>query len=297
MTRKGIILAGGSGTRLHPSTISVSKQLMPVYDKPMVYYPLSVLMEAGIKDIMIITTPHDSSAFKNLLSDGNKWGINITYATQPNPDGLAQALIIAEKFLDGEPCALILGDNLFFGEGFTKATQKAANDWAGATVFGYHVNDPTAYGVVGFDSEMNAISLEEKPSKPASNYAVTGLYFYDHKASEYARMVKPSERGELEITALNKIYLNEGTLKVELLNEGTTWLDTGTHLSLLQASQFVSVIEQRQGKRICCPEAIAFINGLISADQLRDLAKPLIKSGYGEYLMKLSNRGLSLIHI
>ena len=288
MNRKGIILAGGSGTRLHPSTISVSKQLMPVYDKPMIYYPLSVLMEAGIRDILIITTPHDRAAFEKLLSDGKKWGINIQYAVQPSPDGLAQALIIAEAFLDGAPSALILGDNLFFGRGFNKATQKASKNTKGATVFGYQVKDPSAYGVVGFDENKNVNSLEEKPENPASNYAVTGLYFYDDRASEYAKQVKPSPRGELEITALNQIYLDRNELTVELLDEGTTWLDTGTHKSLLQASQFVSVIEERQGIRICCPEIISFQNEWISASELESLAQPLKKSGYGEFLMKVA---------
>ncbi len=286
MKRKGIILAGGNGTRLHPSTISVSKQLMPVFDKPMIYYPLSVLMDAGIRDILVITTPHDRKAFEHLLKDGNDWGLNISYAVQPKPDGLAQALIIAEDFLDGSPSTLILGDNLFFGSGFNKATRMASEQTTGATVFGYEVKDPSAYGVVGFDKNRKAISLEEKPKNPASNYAVTGLYFYDNKASEYAKLVTPSARGELEITALNEIYLKRGELKVELLNEGTTWLDTGTHRSLHQAAQFVSVIEERQGKRICCPEVCAHQNGWISNEQLKDLASPLQKSGYGTYLMK-----------
>lgn len=286
MKRKGIILAGGNGTRLHPSTISVSKQLMPVFDKPMIYYPLSVLMDAGIQDILVITTPHDRKAFEHLLKDGKDWGLNINYAVQPTPDGLAQALIIAEDFLDGSPSTLILGDNLFFGSGFNKATRMASEQVTGATVFGYEVKDPSAYGVVGFDKNRKAISLEEKPKNPASNYAVTGLYFYDNKASEYAKLVTPSARGELEITALNEIYLKRGELKVELLNEGTTWLDTGTHRSLHQAAQFVSVIEERQGKRICCPEVCAHQNGWISNEQLKALASPLQKSGYGTYLMK-----------
>lgn len=260
---------------------------MPVYDKPMIYYPLSVLMEAGISDIMIITTPHDSASFQNLLSDGKRWGINISYAEQPSPDGLAQALIIAESFLDGDPSVLILGDNLFFGQGFAKITRKASADVNFATVFGYHVKNPSDYGVVGFDESMRVVSLVEKPVNPASNYAVTGLYFYDGYASEYARKVKPSARGELEITALNEIYLNQGKLNVELLDEGTTWLDTGTHKTLLQAAQFVSVIEQRRGMRICCPEAIAFRNQWIDQAQLTSLAQPLLKSGYGAYLVAL----------
>ena len=286
MDRKGIILAGGSGTRLHPSTISVSKQLMPVFDKPMIYYPLSVLMTAKIRDILIITTPHDQAAFKHLLQDGKRWGLNIEYAVQPNPDGLAQALIIAEDFLDGSPSALILGDNLFFGIPFTESVKAANRRETGATVFGYEVKNPSDYGVVGFDADKNAISLEEKPDNPASNYAVTGLYFYDKHASEYAKSVKPSARGELEITALNEIYLKAGSLNVELLDHGTTWLDTGTHRSLLQAAQFVSVIEERQGKRICCPEIIAYENEWIDREQLTKLAESLKKSGYGEYFLK-----------
>ena len=286
MDRKGIILAGGSGTRLHPSTISVSKQLMPVFDKPMIYYPLSVLMTAKIRDILIITTPHDQAAFKHLLKDGKRWGLNIEYAVQPSPDGLAQALIIAEDFLDGSPSALILGDNLFFGIPFTESVKAANRRETGATVFGYEVKNPSDYGVVGFDEDKNAISLEEKPDNPASNYAVTGLYFYDKHASEYAKSVKPSARGELEITALNEIYLKAGSLNVELLDHGTTWLDTGTHRSLLQAAQFVSVIEERQGKRICCPEIIAYENEWIDREQLTKLAESLKKSGYGEYFFK-----------
>lgn len=286
MARKGIILAGGSGTRLHPSTISVSKQLMPVYDKPMIYYPLSVLMEAGISEIMIITTPQDSMAFQHLLSDGKRWGISITYAVQPKPEGLAQALIIAEEFLDGGPSALILGDNLFFGRGFTKTMCEANEQYQGATIFGYHVKNPSDYGVVGFDDNKVVVSLTEKPKTPESNYAITGLYFYDENASQYALRVKPSKRGELEITDLNRIYLDAGRLNVELLDDGTTWLDTGTHASLLQAAQFVSVIEQRQGKRICCPEVIAYQNGWLDKVQLKALAQPLLKSGYGTFLMQ-----------
>jgi len=284
--RKGIILAGGSGTRLHPSTISVSKQLMPVYDKPMIYYPLSVLMDADIRDVLIITTPQDKNAFEHLLKDGKRWGMTIEYAIQPSPDGLAQALIIAEEFLNGAPSALILGDNLFFGAGFTKATKAASKNITGATVFGYEVKNPKDYGVVGFDKNKKAISLEEKPENPASNYAVTGLYFYDSNAPKYAKQVKPSTRGELEITALNQIYLDREELTVELLVEGTTWLDTGTHKSLLQAAQFVSVIEERQGKRICCPEVCAHQNGWITNEQLTALAEPLKKSGYGLYMSK-----------
>lgn len=289
--RKGIILAGGTGTRLHPSTISVSKQLMPVFDKPMIYYPLSVLMQAGIREILIITTPHDQGAFMHLLGDGKKWGLDLTYAVQPSPDGLAQALIIAEDFLDGHPSALILGDNLFFGQGFNDTLSACVQDEDGATVFGYYVKNPQSYGVVGFDKNQKVISLEEKPTNPSSNYAVTGLYFYDHQASTLAKQVTPSKRGELEITALNSFYLDQGALNVELLDDGTTWLDTGTHKSLLQAAQFVSVIEERQGRRICCPEEIAFRQGWISKSDLRTLAKPLEKSGYGAYLLQILQEG------
>lgn len=288
MKRKGIILAGGTGTRLHPSTISVSKQLMPIYDKPMIYYPLSVLIQAGIRDIMIITTPNDRAVFENLLSDGSQWGLNLTYATQPKPEGIAQALIIAEDFLDGGPSALILGDNLFFGSNFIKAVTPTDSENAGATVFGYQVEDPSAYGVVGFDSERNVISIIEKPKVPASSYAVTGLYFYDERAPEFAKQIKPSERGELEITALNEIYLKNGDLKVVLLDSDTTWLDTGTHRSLFEAAEFVKIIESRQGVRICCPEVESFKQGWISADTLLNLAKPLAKSGYGNYLKRIA---------
>ena len=290
MKRKGIILAGGLGTRLHPSTISVSKQLMPVFDKPMIYYPLSVLMSAGMRDILIITTPHDQEAFKTLLQDGKRWGININYAVQPKPEGLAQALIIAEDYLGGAPSALILGDNLFFGVPFMHSIKKATQKEKGATIFGYEVKNPSDYGVVGFDENNKAISLIEKPKHPASKYAVTGLYFYDNNASSYAKQVTPSSRGELEITALNNMYLEAGTLNVELLQSGTTWLDTGTHRSLLQAAQFVSVIEERQGKRICCPEVISYENGWIDHRQLSILAKSLEKSGYGNYLLKVLSR-------
>ncbi|WP_416877896.1 glucose-1-phosphate thymidylyltransferase RfbA [Litorimonas sp.] len=288
MKRKGIILAGGTGTRLHPSTISVSKQLMPVYDKPMIYYPINILIQAGIQEVLIITTPHDQPAFKNLLQDGKQWGMDIQYAVQPSPDGLAQALIIAEDFLDGSPSALVLGDNLFFGDAFNISIDDASRHLSGATVFGYRVKDPSAYGVVGFDDKKNVISLVEKPEKPASDYAVTGLYFYDEHASEYAKQVTPSARGELEITALNQIYLDRGELRVKLLDDGTTWLDTGTHKTLLQAAQFVSVIEERQGRRICCPEVTAYEQGWISREELLSLAAPLEKSGYGKYLLKVA---------
>ena len=290
MKRKGIILAGGSGTRLHPSTISVSKQLMPVFDKPMIYYPLSVLMQAGMQDILVITTPEDAPAFEKLLGDGHRWGINIEYAQQPSPDGLAQALIIAEEFLDGAPSALILGDNLFFGQAFDDVVAEAALREDGATVFGYHVSNPSAYGVVSFDDTGKVLDLIEKPIDPPSNYAVTGLYFYDEQAPSLAKTIKPSARGELEITTLNQLYLQQDKLRVETLSDGTTWLDTGTHRSLLQAAQFVSVIEERQGIRICCPEVIAFQKGWIDADQLRALSQSLIKSGYGNYLAKVADQ-------
>lgn len=287
MSRKGVILAGGSGTRLYPSTISVSKQLMPVYDKPMIYYPLSVLMGAGMREIMIITTPHDQPAFQNLLGDGSNYGIEITWAVQPNPDGLAQALIIAEDFLDGAPSALILGDNLFFGSEFDQVLQGAKDNTEGATVFGYHVNNPESYGVAEFDDNGKVISIEEKPKNPKSNYAVTGLYLYDGKAPVYAKAITPSARGELEITALNSIYLDRGELNCAMLGEGTFWLDTGNHRSLLHAAQLVSVMEERQGRRICCPEAVAYHQGWIDSERLKELAKPLKKSGYGEYLLGL----------
>jgi glucose-1-phosphate thymidylyltransferase len=290
MNRKGIILAGGTGSRLHPATISVSKQLMPIFDKPMIYYPLSTLMEAGINEVLIITTPHDQVAFENLLGDGSRLGMRLEYAAQPSPDGLAQALIIAEDFLDGDHSALVLGDNLFFGDEFDSCIQRAAQNESGAVVFGYHVKNPKAYGVVGFDKDRNVISIAEKPENPASNYAVTGLYFYDQRASEFANQVKPSARGELEITSLNQIYLDRGELQVELLDEGTAWLDTGTHRDMLGASQFVGILEERQGRRISCPEAIAWRKGWIDDAQLRALAEPLVKSGYGRYLLRLLER-------
>ena len=291
MNRKGIILAGGTGTRLHPSTISVSKQLIPVYDKPMIYYPLSTLMQAGIRDILIVTTPQDQPAFRGLLGDGSQLGISISYAEQAQPNGIAEALIIAEEFLDGAPCALILGDNLFFGNAFSNSVQASIDQKIGATIFAYQVSNPSAYGVVEFDSGRKAVSLVEKPEAPASNYAVTGLYFYDGRASEYAKSIKPSWRNELEITDLNSIYLEKGALAVEVLDDGTTWLDTGTHKSLHAASQFVNVLEARQGIRICCPEVEAFKKGWISREALKELAAPLEKSGYGAYLLDVASSG------
>lgn len=286
MKRKGIILAGGTGTRLHPSTISVSKQLMPVYDKPMIYYPLCTLIQAGIQDILIITTPQDHKAFNNLLGDGQRWGMNIQYAEQARPEGIAQALIIAEPFLNGSPSALILGDNLFFGRQITQSLHASMDQTQGATIFAYRVSNPSDYGVISFDANDLPVSLIEKPVDPASNYAVTGLYFYDSKAPEYAKQIKPSPRGELEITDLNRTYLDAKQLHVERLDEGATWLDTGTHRSLHAASQFVSVLETRQGIRICCPEIEAFKQGWISRRELEALARPLIKSGYGAFLLK-----------
>lgn len=289
--RKGIILAGGTGSRLHPMTTAVSKQLMPIFDKPMIYYPISVLIQAGIRDMLMITTPHDQAQFQNLLGDGSRWGINIQWAVQPSPDGLAQALIIAEDFLDGAPSALILGDNLYFGAGFSSTLKSAQKQETGATIFGYQVRDPARYGVIGFDPNGRVTSLIEKPENPASNYAITGLYFYDKFAPEYAKSVKPSARGELEITALNDIYLQRSELQVEILDDGTTWLDTGTSRSLLAAAQFVSVIEERQGLRICCPEVEAYRQGWISAADLSALAQPLRKSGYGDFLARVASAG------
>ena len=288
MTRKGIILAGGTGTRLHPSTIAISKQLMPVYDKPMIYYPLSVLMEAGIREIMIITTPHDQAAFKTLLQDGSQWGLSLTYAIQDAPRGIAEALIIAEEFLAGGPSVLVLGDNLFFGETFSQGLEAAMARTDGASVFGYRVNDPQRYGVVEFDKAGKVLSIEEKPEAPKSNYAVTGLYFYDAHAPEYAKSITPSARQEVEITALNQIYLSKGELHVELLSGGTTWLDTGTHKSLFEAAQFVNVLQSRQGIRICCPEVLAYQKGWISREDLIIHARRLEKSGYGHYLMDVA---------
>ncbi len=284
---KGIILAGGSGTRLHPLTHSLSKQLIPVYDKPMIYYPLSILMLAGIQDILIITTPHDQQSFINLLGSGNQWGLNITYEAQPSPDGLAQAFIIGEKFIGDDNVCLVLGDNIFYGHGMDKLLENAMQKEKGASVFGYYVKDPECYGVIDFDKNGNAIDLEEKPENPKSNYVVTGLYFYDNDVIEIAKNIKPSHRGELEITDVNKVYLERGDLNVEVMGRGYTWLDTGTHASLLQASNFIQVMEERQGLKIACPEEIAFMKGFIDAAQVKKLANHLLKSGYGQYLMSL----------
>ncbi|MFT0891828.1 glucose-1-phosphate thymidylyltransferase RfbA [Pseudochelatococcus sp. G4_1912] len=287
---KGIILAGGSGTRLHPITLTASKQLLPVYDKPMIYYPLTTLMLAGIKDILIISTPHDLPRFQSLLGTGEQWGVSFTYAEQPSPDGLAQAYLIGEEFIAGEPSALILGDNLFYGHGLPELLIDSARDLTGAAVFAYHVNDPERYGVVKFDDEGRAISIEEKPLKPQSNWAVTGLYFYDGRASSLARTLKPSPRGELEITDLNRIYLEEGTLNVACMGRGFAWLDTGTPDSLLEAAGFVRTLETRQGFKIACPEEVAFKMGLIDAPQLAALGRALGKSQYGIYLQKLADQ-------
>ncbi|MDL2259380.1 glucose-1-phosphate thymidylyltransferase RfbA [Deltaproteobacteria bacterium OttesenSCG-928-K17] len=287
MGRKGIILAGGAGTRLHPATLAVSKQLLPVFDKPMIYYPLSTLMLAGLREILIISTPHDLPLFKALLGDGSRWGLKLDYAEQARPEGLAQALIIAEDFLDGQPSALILGDNIFYGNKLVPIMAEAGSEPSGATIFAYRVSDPQRYGVVEFDSYMNAVSLEEKPAEPKSNYAVTGLYFYDEHAPRMAAAIKPSPRGELEITDLNKLYLDSGRLKVKIMNRGYAWLDTGTHQSLLEAGQFIATLETRQGIKISCPEEIAYRNGWIDAARLEQLAAPLAQNTYGQYLLTL----------
>ena len=285
---KGIILAGGAGSRLHPLTLAVSKQLLPVYDKPMIYYPLSVLMLAGIRDVLIINTPHEQELFKRLLGDGSAWGMNIRYAVQPSPDGLAQAYLIGRDFVGGKPSCLVLGDNIFYGHGLTDVLRRAAAQTEGATVFGYYVRDPERYGVAEFDAAGRVLSLEEKPKAPKSNYAVTGLYFYDGHASDYAAALKPSPRGELEITDLNKVYLEQGQLRCEKLGRGYAWLDTGTHESLIEAGNFIETIVSRQGLRVCCPEEIAFQNGWIDAEQLLRIAAPLAKSGYGDYLARIA---------
>ena len=284
---EGIILAGGSGTRLHPITRGVSKQLLPIYDKPMIYYPLSVLMLAGISEVLIITTPDDQRDFQRLLGDGSEFGVQLSYAAQPSPDGLAQAFIIGEAFLNGEPSCLVLGDNIFFGQGFSPKLRSVAARMTGATVFGYQVMDPERFGVVEFDDDFRAISLEEKPKQPKSNWAVTGLYFYDGKVAEYAKRVKPSARGELEITSINQMYLDDGALTVELLGRGFAWLDTGTHDSLIEASMFVQTVEKRQGFKIACLEEIAWRNGWLDDDGVKRAAKRLEKTGYGQYLLDL----------
>jgi glucose-1-phosphate thymidylyltransferase len=290
--RKGIILAGGSGTRLYPITRAISKQLLPVYDKPMIYYPLSVLMLAGIREVLIINTPHEQALFRNLLGDGSQWGMQIEYAVQPSPDGLAQAFLIGKEFLAGGPSCLVLGDNIFHGHGFSQILKRADARTEGATVFGYWVRDPERYGVAEFDTNGTVVDIEEKPVKPRSNYAVTGLYFYDGRASDYAASLQPSPRGELEITDLNRRYLENGSLHLEPLGRGYAWLDTGTHQSLLEASTFIETIEARQGLRVCCPEEIAYGNGWINGEQLQRLAAPLAKNGYGEYLLALLERGV-----
>ncbi len=285
--RKGIILAGGSGTRLYPVTHAVSKQLMPIYDKPMIYYPLSTLMLADIKDILLISTPQDTSRFSDLLDDGSQWGINIQYAIQPSPDGLAQAFILGEQFVDDHPSALILGDNIFYGHELVNQLQSAVSNQSGATVFAYHVNDPERYGVVEFNKEFKAISIEEKPQKPKSNYAVTGLYFYDQQVCAIAKSIRPSARGELEITSINDVYLKQGKLNVEIMGRGYAWLDTGTHDSLLEAASFISTLQKRQGLMVACPEEIAYRKKWISSSDILRLAAPLKKSSYGVYLEKI----------
>ena len=289
--RKGIILAGGSGTRLYPITQAISKQLLPVYDKPMIYYPLSVLMLAGIREVLIINTPHEQALFQHLLGDGSQWGMRIEYAVQPSPDGLAQAFVIGREFLAGGPSCLVLGDNIFHGHGLTDLLRRADAREHGATVFGYWVRDPERYGVAEFDAAGKVVGLEEKPCQPKSSYAVTGLYFYDGRVCDYAAALQPSPRGELEITDLNKCYLEDGSLHLERMGRGYAWLDTGTHESLVEASTFIETVEKRQGLRVCCPEEIAYYNGWIDDAQLRELARPLAKNGYGQYLLGLLEHG------
>lgn len=293
-TRKGIILAGGSGTRLYPITRAVSKQLLPVYDKPMIYYPLALLMLAGMQNVLIINTPHEQEMFQRLLGDGSQWGIHITYAVQPSPDGLAQAFTIGRNFIDGQPSCLVLGDNIFYGVGLTERLRRAAARQDGATIFGYWVKDPQRYGVAEFDAAGRVIGLEEKPVQPKSNYAVTGLYFYDQRVCDYAAELKPSSRGELEITDLNRCYLDAGLLHLEQLGRGFAWLDTGTHDSMMEAGNYIQTIENRQGLKVCCPEEIAYFNNWIDAEQLLKLAAPLAKTGYGQYLQQLTLQSPSL---